>query len=347
MSFRVGQHELGIDSCYIIAEIGSNHDNIKTRAFEMIRRVASTGANAVKFQLFSADRIAASIDLPEARLNDSFSKFGKTVHDLYKHIELPVSWLKELKACADENEVHFLATPFDETAADLLAELGVPAMKVASFEITHIPFLRHLGKLGIPVLLSTGMANLGEIEMAIDAVQQAGEGRIALFHCGIGYPTPFESVNLRCMETMRMAFDCPIGYSDHTEGISVPIAAAALGASLFEKHVTFEGGQSPDHHFSLEMGEFETMVTDMRQCERALGNSTKKPMESEQEHLLRGRRSLFVVRDMKEGDTFTCDNISVLRPGIGMAPLHYDHIIGKRASRNLKSVHVLEEGDFC
>ena len=346
MAFSIGNHILGIDSCYIIAEIGSNHDNNKTRAFKMIQRAAKAGANAVKFQLFKADKIAAKIDLPETRINDQFSKFGRTVFDLYRNVELPVSWLKELKACCDENKIHFLATPFDENSADILAAFGVPAMKVASFEITHIPLLKHLGKLRLPILLSTGMANLGEIETAIDTIHMAGEDRIALFHCGIEYPAPFDSVNLRCMETLRLAFQCPVGYSDHTEGIAVPVAAVALGSVLYEKHVTLAGGKSPDHDFSLEMDGFEKMVQYMRECEKALGSTMKNVQESERKHLLRGRRSIFVIKDMKKNELFTRENLAVLRPGIGIAPAHYEEILGKKATRDIKAISLLKEKDW-
>ena len=346
MSFFIGNHELGVGPCYIIAEVGSNHDGIKSRAFEMVRRAAMAGANAVKFQLFKADKIAANIDLPETRLNDQFSKFGSIVYDLYKNMELEPSWLKELKACCDENRIDFLATPFDESSADILAELGLSAIKAASFEITHIPLLKHLGTLGLPVLLSTGMANLGEIETAINTIRNAGEERIAIFHCGIEYPAPFESVNLRCIETLRLAFGCPVGYSDHTEGISVPIAAVALGAVLYEKHVTLSGGRSPDHDFAIEMDEFEKMVLCMRQCEKALGSNTKKVQATELKHLLRGRRSIFVVSDMKEGETFTKDNLAILRPGIGISPSRYEGILDKKSLHDIKAPYLLKEGDW-
>ncbi len=345
-NFFIGEHNLGIDPCYIIAEIGSNHDQIKKRAFEMISRSAKIGANAVKFQLFKADKIAAKIDLPETRINDQFSKFGQTVFDLYRNLELPFSWLKELKACCDENNIHFLATPSDEGSADVLAEIGVPAMKVASFEITHIPFLKHLGQLRLPILLSTGMANLGEIETAINTIHMAGEYRIALFHCGIEYPAPFDSVNLRCMETLRLAFQCPVGYSDHTQGIAVPVAAVALGAGLYEKQVTLTGGRSPDHDFALEMEEFEKMVLYMRECEEALGSTIKTVQGSERKHLLRGRRSIFVIKDIKKNEILTCENLAVLRPGVGIAPVYYEEILGKKSTRDLKAISLLKDGDW-
>jgi len=344
---NINGHNLGIDPCYIIAEIGSNHDNDKSRALEMIRRAAHAGANAVKFQLFRAERIAANIDLPEARLSDQFAKFGSRVYDLYKNMELPYSWLDELKTCCSDNGVDFLATPFDEKSADRLVEIGVPAIKIASFEITHIPLLKHIGTLGLPIMLSTGMANINEIRTAVDALKTAGEDRIVLFHCGIGYPSPFDSVHLRCMETLRETFHCPVGYSDHTEGVVVPIAAVAMGAALFEKHITMEGSHSPDHDFAIETGEFATMVEAMRQCEAALGSPVKKVQENELPHLRRGRRSLFVIKDVKAGEFFTSENLAVLRPGTGLPPVEFENILGKKSVNSIKAPALLRKGDWC
>ncbi len=345
-SFYLGNHHIGVDPCYIIAEIGSNHDRKKKRALEMIRRAAKAGANAAKFQLFKADRIAANIDLPETRLKDKFAKFGKNVYALYKDMELPTSWLKELKSCCDEYKIDFLATPFDEESADHLAEIGVPAIKVASFEITHIPLLKHLGKLKLPVLLSTGMANMREIRQAINSIQGASENEIAIFHCGIDYPQPFDKVNLRCLETLRKVFHYPVGYSDHTKGISVPVAAVALGAALYEKHVTLPGGKSPDHDFAISMDEFEIMVKSIREVEASLGSRAKEVQENEIIYRLRGRRSIFVVQDIKKGDTFNKNNLAVLRPGVGIEPKMFEKILLKKSTRDIKAPYLLKVGDW-
>lgn len=345
-NFFVNSHNIGIDPCYIIAEVGSNHDLDKARAFELIRLAAKAGANGVKFQLFKADKIAADIDIPETRLSDQFAKFGNNVYDLYKGMELPGSWLKELKACCADHGVDFLATPFDEESADQLAEIGVCAIKVASFEITHIPLLRHLGKLKLPVLLSTGMASCEEIELAVNSIRGQGEDRIALFHCGIDYPAPFDSVNLRCLETLRAAFDCPVGYSDHTEGIVVPVAAVAMGAAILEKHVTLQCGKSPDHDFALHIDEFCQMVTAMRHCQESLGSNVKEVQENEKKHLRRGRRSLYVVKDIKKGEVFEKKNLAVLRPGVGIPPVCYEDVLGKRAVENIKAPALLKKGDW-
>jgi len=310
----------------------------------MIKRAAKAGANAAKFQLFKSDKIAAKIDIPETRLKDQFSKFGKNVYDLYKDMELPDSWLKELKQCCKEYDIDFLATPFDEGSADKLLEIGVSAIKIASFEITHIPLLRHIAKLGLPVLLSTGMANLEEIRLAVDTILNEGENRIALFHCGIDYPQPFETVNLKCLETLRKSFNCPIGYSDHTSGITVPVAAVALGAKLYEKHVTLPGGKSPDHSFALTMDEFEQMVVAIRRCEASLGSNVKEIQENEKKYSLRGRRSIFVVKDVKKGDLFNVNNLAILRPGLGISPTKYDEILNKQSNKDIKAPALLSEG---
>lgn len=345
-SFLLGNHNIGVDPCYIIAEVGSNHDRDKSRAFEIIRLSAHAGANAVKFQLFKADQIAANIDFPETRLDGPFAKFGKNVYDLYKGMELPDSWLKELKACCKEHKVDFLVTPFDEKNADQVASIGVPAIKIASFEITHVPLLKHVAKLKLPVLLSTGMADLSEVGLAVKTIYDAGEQRVALFHCGIDYPAPFDSVNLRSMETLKVTFDCPVGYSDHTPGVSVPIAAAALGAKLYEKHVTLSDGKSPDHGFALTMEEFAQMVTGIRQCEAALGHGIKGVQENERVYRLKGRRSVFIVKDVKKGDILNEQNLAVLRPGIGLSPVKYEEVLGKAATKDIKAPAPLNDGDW-
>ena len=344
--FFLGNHNLGVDHCYIIAEVGSNHDRKKKRALEMIRRAAQAGANAVKFQLFKADRIAADIDIPETRLKDQFAKFGNNVHALYKDMELPASWLPELKSCCNDHGVDFLATPFDEASANQLADIGVAAMKVASFEITHFPLLKHLGRLKLPVLLSTGMANLKEIRDAVGVIQHAGENRIAIFHCGIDYPQPLETVNLCCLETLRKAFPCPVGYSDHTQGITVPTAAVALGASLYEKHVTLPGGKSPDHDFAIGMDEFAVMVKSMRDVETALGSGKKDVEKNELVYRLRGRRSIYIVRDVLAGEIFNEDNLAVLRPGVGIEPSKWEKILSRKSTKNIKAPYLLKKGDW-
>jgi N,N'-diacetyllegionaminate synthase len=345
-NFCIGNHNIGVDRCYIIAEVGSNHDGDKSRAFEMIRLAAQAGANAVKFQLFKADHIAANIDFPETRLEGPFAKFGKNVYDLYKDMELPDSWLKELKACCQEQGVDFLVTPFDEKSADQIMQVGVPALKIASFELTHIPLLKHIGKFKVPILLSTGMADMSEIELALKTIYESGEKRVGLFHCGIDYPAPFESVHLKAMETLHTTFDCPVGYSDHTSGITVPIAAVALGAKLYEKHVTLSDGKSPDHGFALTMEEFAQMVQGMRQCQEALGSAIKDVQDNERQYRLKGRRSIFVVEDVKEGEVFSHKNLAVLRPGNGLSPVRYEEVIGKNAARNIKAPASLMDGDW-
>ncbi len=345
-NFFISNHNIGVDPCYVIAEIGSNHDRDKSRAFEMIQYAAQAGANAAKFQLFKADRIAANVDFPETRLSGSFAKFGKNVYDLYKGMELPDSWLRELHACCKEHKIDFLVTPFDEESADKIAATGVPAIKISSFEITHIPLLKHIAKLHLPVLLSTGMADLGEIELAIKTIRNAGEQRIALFHCGIDYPAPFDSVNLRTLETLRVAFDCPVGYSDHTKGIAVPIAAVALGARLYEKHVTLSVGKSPDHDFALTMDEFTQMVAGIRQCEAALGHGIKGVQDNERIYRIKGRRSIFIVQDVKRGEHFNERNLAILRPGTGLSPLRFEEILGKSATRDIQAPALLTDGDW-
>lgn len=346
-SFSLGDHVLAKDACYVIAEVGSNHDGDRQRAFTLIQESARAGANAVKFQLFRADRIAADLDFPETRLRDQFAKFGHTVRDLYKDNELPVAWLRELKACCKENGVDFLGTPFDEGSADLLAAEGVKAIKIASFEITHLPLLQHVAGMGLPILLSTGMASLDEIASALETIRGEGEERVALFHCGIGYPLPFSDVHLRAMMTLKRTFACPVGYSDHTPGWVVPVAAVSLGAELLEKHITMPDGKSPDHDFALDTKAFKDMVRAVRDAEAALGDGEKRVRPCEEVHYRRGRRSIYVVQDVKQGDLFAQEDLAVLRPGIGIAPGNLEKIVGKKAVRDIKAPALLQEGDWC
>jgi N-acetylneuraminate synthase/N,N'-diacetyllegionaminate synthase len=237
-----------------------------------------------------------------------------------------------LSVHSKERGIVFLSTPFDEEAADELDELGVPAFKISSFELLHLPLLRHVAKKNKPVILSTGMANLGEIEQAVTAMRSVGLEEIALLHCAINYPSKYENVNLAAMDTMAQAFQVPVGYSDHTSGISVPIAAVARGACIFEKHFTFNR-QLPgaDHSFALEPNELKAMVAGMRQAEAAIGSPVKTVAPDEVDHLARGRRSLFASVDIPAGTVITSEMVAILRPGVGLAPSLLETVVGRRA----------------
>lgn len=335
---RIGNRAVGPgEPAYVIAEAGSNHNRNFDTAIELIDVAARCGADAVKFQTFRADALVARTSHPIVTLSDEFARFGKTVHDMFVEVEMPLEWLPRLRDHALERGITFLSTPFDERSADLLAELGVPAFKVATYEIVHIPLLRHLARMGKPVLMSTGMASVGEIEEAVDAVQGEGNNQIALFHCPIGYPVSPENVNLAVMDTLRQTFGVPVGLSDHTLGIAIPIAAVARGATLIEKHYTLDAKQpGPDHGFAIEPDELSALVKGVRDVERAIGDPRKRCLPTEQVHYLRGRRSLFASVDIQAGQMISRDMVAVLRPGVGLAPKFLDTVVGRSAKRNLR-----------
>jgi len=326
---RIGERVVGPDQpCFIIAEAGSNHDQKLSQAHKLVDLAADARADAVKFQSFVAPKIAASTTHPIARIH-----FGgaNSLYELYEKMQLPREWQAELSVHSRERGIIFLSTPFDEEAVDELDELGVPAFKIASFELLHLPLLRHVAKKKKPVILSTGMANLGDIEQAVNAIRGVGLEEIALLHCAINYPSKYESVNLAAMDTMAQAFQVPIGYSDHTPGISVPIAAVARGACIFEKHFTLNR-QLPgaDHSFALEPDELKAMVAGIRQAEAAIGSPIKQAAADEIEHLARGRRSLFASVDIPAGTVITREMVSILRPGVGLAPSLLEMVVGRR-----------------
>lgn len=328
---KIGQGE----PCFIIAEAGSNHDCKIEQARQLIDIAVSAGADAVKFQSFTADRIAA-------RTRDKIVKIeiagAKTLHELYKNLELPPDWLGELKDYATGKGIMFLSTPFDEQTADELEKLDLPAFKIASFELVHIPLLRHVARKCKPIILSTGMASLGEIEEAVNAVLEEGNDKIILMHCGIGYPLDVKAVNLAAMDTIRQAFPYPVGYSDHTLGVAIPFAAVSRGANIIEKHFTISRKlKGPDHQFAMEPDELAAMVKGIRDIEKAIGSPRKEVIDSELVHYHRGRRSLFARMNIPKGTIITKDMMAVLRPGIGLMPKYIDIVAGRKAAVDIEA----------
>ena len=336
VSFQVGDRIIGPGHpCFIIAEVGSNHDQDLEQAKALIDVAAEAKVDAVKFQAFMADLIAAKTSHPLAQIDFAGCS---TLHELYKQGELPREWLGELKEYAESLNLIFLCTPFDEEASDILDDLGTLAYKVASFEMTHHPLLQHLAAKGKPLLISTGMATLGEIEEAMDAVRAVQDVPVGLFHCGSQYPLGFESANLRAIGTMQQALRVPVGYSDHTIGLPVPIAAVARGASMIEKHYTLDRNlPGPDHGFALEPNELKDMVQGIREVEAALGNDHKGPAEEEMEHRKRGRRGIFASVDISKGTRLEKRMLAVLRPGAGLEPKYRDMVIGREAKRDIQA----------
>ena len=333
-SFPIGQRKIGAGNpCFIIAEAGSNHNRNLDLAFQLIDAAVAAKADAVKFQTFSADTIVSQAALELTRMD---SGDYRTAYELFKNIELPRSWQKELHDYAKSKGICFLSTPFDEAAINELEMIGIPAFKIASFELNHFPLLRQAAQCGKPVLLSTGMATLGEIEEALEVLDANGCRQVGLFHCGVGYPMEPASVNLRAMDTMAAAFQCPVGYSDHTLGIAVPVAAAARGAKMIEKHFTLKRNlPGPDHAFALEPDELAAMVSSIRIVEAALGSPLKKPAACEHLYLDRGRRSIFAAEKIPANVVIEKSMLAILRPGAGLHPRYMDFIAGRKATRDI------------
>ncbi len=317
---------------FIIAEAGSNHNCDIKEAKRLIDAAVEIGADAVKFQSFNADAIA----VPKVVQGDKEEVVP--AYEVLKKYALPITWHRQLADYAKEKGIIFMSTPFDEEGVDLLKTIGVPAMKAASGDLTHLPLLHYMAKAGKPIFLATGMATLGEVEEAVRAIEQAGNHQIILMHCVTNYPTKFEDSNVRAMRTMAGAFHLPVGYSDHTPGMVVPLAAVALGACVIEKHFTFSrNAVGPDHPYAMEVEEFKEMVISIRQLEKALGTGYKKPVEGESRPLVNARRSIYAVKDLKKGQIITRKHIVVARPARGIAPKYIDDIVGRRAARDIKA----------
>ncbi len=321
--------------CYIIAEIGSNHNKDMETAKKLIDTAKDCGCDAVKFQSYTADGIY-SIYTPRISEMEGRSKLGETPYELIKKIQMPVEWHPQLKEYCDQRGITFCSTPFDEAMVDILESINVPFYKVASYEITHYPMLSKIAKTGKPVLLSTGNSGLGDIEMAVNVLEENGCSDYALLHCVSQYPAKYEDVNMRCINTLRKAFDCVIGFSDHTNDFVSSALAVALGASIIEKHITLDRGYfGPDHPFSLEPHELRQLAETIRNSESILGSSVKRVRNSEEENHKIGRRSLVAATDIKKGETITTDKIVVKRPALGLHPKYLDLVVGKTAKADI------------
>ncbi|WP_201582622.1 N-acetylneuraminate synthase [Psychrobacter jeotgali] len=324
---------------FVIAEAGVNHNGSIELAKNLIDVAAEAGANAVKFQTFKTELCITKNAVKADYQIDNTKDSKESQFEMVKKLELNESAHEELIDYCRKKNILFLSTPFDHDSINLLDKLGLEIFKIPSGEITNLPYLRHIGQLNKQLVLSTGMASLGEVEAAIDVLIKAGSQRdnITVLHANTEYPTPIEDVNLKAMITLGKAFNINYGYSDHTNGIEVPIAAVAMGASVIEKHFTLDKNMDgPDHKASLEPSELIDMIKAIRNIELALGSQIKQPSPSESKNILVARKSLIANKDILEGEVFTEHNLSVKRPGTGVSPMRWDEIIGTKASRSYK-----------
>ncbi len=324
------------EPCFIIAEAGVNHNGDISLAKKLIDVARTAGADAVKFQIFQAERLVTA-KAQKAPYQKETTGTHQSQFEMLKSLELSKRGFKELFNYSSKKGIIFLATPFDRDSADFLDKLGVPAFKVGSGEVTNLPFLKHIAGKMKPVILSTGMSTLAEVKEALDVIKKTGVKEIVLLHCVTSYPARIESTNLKAMQTLRDTFNLPVGFSDHSVGITIPIAAAALGACVIEKHFTLDKNlPGPDHRASLEPEELKQMITAVRDIEKALGNGVKRPTKDEEENKKVGRRSIVARVDIPGGTVITEDMLDIKRPGTGLEPKYLGQIIGKVAGVKIK-----------
>lgn len=331
-----------VNRVFIIAEAGVNHNGNIEIAKKLIDEAVRCGVDAVKFQSFKAKnlvtKVAKQADYQKENMGKEVSQY-----DMLKALELSDEEHIELINYCKEKGIMFLSSPFDLESIDMLNNLGIEIFKVPSGEIENVPYLRKIAKTGKKVILSTGMSNLADIEFALDILKGAGARDISVLHCNTDYPTKMEEVNLRAMNTIGNAFSVEIGYSDHTKGIEVPIAAVALGAKIIEKHFTLDRNmEGPDHKASLEPNELKNMVDSIRNIEIALGNGVKALTDSEKKNIKIARKSIISSTSIKSGEVFTEDNLTIKRPGTGLSPKMWDEILGKKAKKDYYADEMVE-----
>jgi N-acetylneuraminate synthase len=321
---------------YVIAEMSANHGQSFDQAVAILHAAKDAGADAVKLQTYTPDTITIASDREEFRIGGGTIWDGRNLHDLYVEAYTPWEWQPRLKKLAEDLGMDCFSSAFDSTAVDFLEEMGVPAHKVASFELVDIPLIQKMARTGKPLIMSTGMATVEEIEEALQSAREAGASQIALLKCTSAYPAPAEDMNLRTIPEIARRFGVPVGLSDHTMGIAAPVAAVALGACIIEKHLTLSRSTpGPDSAFSLEPQEFKAMVDAVRTTEKALGE-VHFGLSAKEEASRVFRRSLFVVEDVGKGEVFTAANVRSIRPGHGLHTRHLPEILGRSAAREIK-----------
>lgn len=331
-----------MNKVFIIAEAGVNHNGSIELAKQLIDKASEAGADAVKFQSFKVEKLVTK-NARKAEYQEETTGTKESQFEMIKKLELDYSKHIELIEYSKSKGITFLSSPFDLDSIDLLNNLGLEIFKIPSGEITNLPYLRKIGSLGKKVILSTGMTTLGEIEFAIDILKKHGTTDICVLHCNTEYPSPMKDVNLLAMNTIKNAFKVEVGYSDHTLGIEIPIAAVALGAKVIEKHFTLDKNmEGPDHRASLEPNELKDMVNAIRNIEKALGDGVKRPSNSEKKNKDIVRKSIVAGCRIKQGETFTEDNLEIKRPGDGISPIRWDEVLGKVAKRDFDEDELIE-----
>ena len=344
-AIRIGPRTVGDGHpCFVIAEAGSNHNGRLEEAIGLIRLAAEAGADAVKFQTFRAGKLYS-----KNAGRSEYLQLDKPIFDIIAAMEMPYEWLPVLAEEASRRGILFLSTPFDEESVDVL-EPHVPAYKIASYEMTHLPLVRYIAKKGKPLIISTGTATLDEVRETVAAVRETGNDQFVMLQCTASYPAPLGALNLRAMTTMRNEMDVLAGLSDHSrEPLIGPVAAVALGACVIEKHFTFSNElPGPDHRFAIEPDELRAMIASIRDCEAALGDGQKRVLEAEQELRAFARRTIITLEAVRPGDVLSTQNIAVLRAGAGghgLPPAAFERTLGRRARRELPAGVPVAEGD--
>ena len=328
-------------STFVIAEAGVNHNGSIDLAFQLIDAAQAAGADAVKFQTFRTESLAAP-SAHKAAYQQRADPAAESQFDMLQRLELDADAHRRLLDHCRARRIQFLSSPFDEASADLLAKLGLPLLKVPSGEITNVPYLRHLAKKRLPLILSTGMSTLAEVDEAVTLLRAEGAGALTLLHCVTEYPAPFAEVNLRAMQALKTAFGLPVGYSDHTSGIEIAVAAVALGAEVIEKHLTLDRAlPGPDHSASLEPAEFREMISAIRHVEAAMGSGIKAPAPCEIPNMAVVRKSVVATRPLAAGHRLSADDLAVKRPGNGLAPKFLSSLIGRSLGTDVDRDEVL------
>lgn len=336
MNFKINNREIGPGNpTYIIAEMSANHAGSLELGKEIIWAAKEAGADCVKIQTYTADTITMNCQNEYFRIKNGPWTKDNTLYELYGKANTPWEWHEAFRDEAKKAGIDFFSTPFDLTAVDFLEDLGVEFYKIASPEMVDIPLIKYVASKGKPIIMSTGMANLGEIETAVSAIRSQGNNQIALLRCATAYPAITDEMNLRTIQNMAETFKVPVGLSDHSQGSIGAVTAVALGASVIEKHFCISRDiETPDSFFSMDKNEFASMVKDIREAEKAIGTVSYGPMKQEEINLV-ARKSIFCSADIKKGELFTPENVRVVRPGYGLEPKYYERLIGSKALQDI------------